>query len=191
MKMPASSEADTLAAAEPKRSLAQTHVNPRTLTPLQRILLATDGTVTDILEARYDEAIRSVKIFQAPMTAHDDVCSLALNGEELVLRKVLLRGTVSQRNYVYAESMLVPSRLELMMHDLEQADIPIGRLMRRMRMESFREILGCWLEPAREIGEYFGVETHTDIIARKYQIFVRGQPAMLITEKFPSSTLQD
>ena len=47
-----------------QESLGQSTVDPLKLSSFQRILLTTDGTVTEILEAQFWEAIRIVKMFQ-------------------------------------------------------------------------------------------------------------------------------
>ena len=47
-----------------EESLERHAINPLTLSAFQRILLTTDGTVTEILEAFSGESIRVVKLFQ-------------------------------------------------------------------------------------------------------------------------------
>ena len=47
-----------------QESLQQSSVDPRQLSSFQRILLTTDGTVTEILEAYLWEAIQIVKLYQ-------------------------------------------------------------------------------------------------------------------------------
>lgn len=162
------------------------------LSSFQRILLTTDGTVTDILQAQYWEGIRIVKLQQERMRADGVDATLDPGSEEIILRKVLLRGKVTERNYLYAESILVPSHLSpAMLRILERTDKPIGQLMIEMRMETFREILSCRLEPAWEAGQYFQLDTCAHMIARTYRIFAAGRPLMSITEKFPAHAFRD
>jgi chorismate-pyruvate lyase len=54
--------------------LEKTGVEPGALTQLQRILVVTDGTLSDILEAAALERIRLVKLSQetVPSTRSDD-----------------------------------------------------------------------------------------------------------------------
>jgi chorismate-pyruvate lyase len=190
--LPATTTAEGFLRIDLQQSLSQSHLDPRQLSPFQRILLTTDGTVTEILEAQYSEAIRIVKLFQGAKIADKGIPYLELPPGEVSVRKVLLRGKVTHRNYIYAESILVPTRLDPSMQAaLRQTEKPIGQLMLEMRMESFREILSCRLEPAPEIGEYFDIAADARVISRTYRIFAGGKPIMLITEKFPESAFKD
>ena len=82
------------------------------LDPLQRVLLVTDGTLTEILEANFFERIRLVKVSQRVIAATASHTLLDPNpGEVLIERKILLRGEESHRNYAYAESLIAVDRL--------------------------------------------------------------------------------
>ncbi len=174
-------------------SLRQSAVDPRKLSSFQRILLTTDGTVTEILEAQLWEAIHIVKLFQANIEAETAVPYLDIGpGTDTMVRKVMLRGKFSNKNYIYAESILVPDRLpDNIREGLLNTQKPIGQLIMANRMESFREILTCRLEPAEEVGEYFDVPPDSMLISRTYRVFANRQPMMLITEKFPESEFKD
>ncbi len=79
---------------------------------LQRVLLVTDGTLTEILEAYFAERIVLVKVAQQviPATASHALLN-PIVGETLIERKILLQGTRSRSNYVYAESLVAVDRL--------------------------------------------------------------------------------
>ena len=175
-----------------QESLRHSAVDPRTLSRFQRILLTTDGTVTEILEAQFWEAIRIVKLYQELVTLGRPVPYLDLSPNARVLaRKVLLQGSDSARNYIYAESLLVPERLEEKVREgLLGTRKPIGQLMIETRMETFREILACRREPAGEIGAHFGVAEDSMLISRTYRVFGNRLPVMLITEKFPETAFR-
>src|SRR5271157_4811139 len=69
------------------------------LEPLQRVLLVTDGTLTEILEANFFERIRLVKISQNVISATASHGLLDPNpGEVLIERKILLQGEGSHRD---------------------------------------------------------------------------------------------
>lgn len=154
------------------------------LDPFERILLTTDGTVTRILEAQYAETIRLVKLFEGQTITSAPLLYAAF--EEAVMRKVLLRGQRTHRNYLYAESTIVLARLNPAMRTaLQKSDKPVGQLMVESRMECFREILSWRLEPASDIGRHFHVGIDAPVLSRTYRIFIGSRPVMLITEKFP------
>ena len=75
------------------------------LAPLQRILLITDGTLTEILEAYLFEPIELVKLSERLLKSHEVSALVELeDGERVMERKINLRGAKSGRLHVYAES---------------------------------------------------------------------------------------
>ena len=174
-------------------SLRQTTLDPRKMSSFQRILLTTDGTVTEILEAQLWEAIKIIKLYQETIQTETAVPYLEIpTGSTALVRKVLLRGKCSHKNYIYAESITLPERLDPKIKEgLLTTQKPIGRLMLEARTETFREILVCKMEDIGEIGQYYDLPADAKLISRTYRIFAGGQPIMLITEKFPESYFKD
>ena len=165
----------------------QSDLDPRRLSSFERILLSTDGTVTEILEAHLFESIRLVKISQTMSDSEPPIPYLELGtGEPLMMRKILLQGKYTHRNYIYAESVIVPARLSAHIgEDLMVTEKPIGLIMLQARLETFREVLVCKLRRANEVAEYFGIPEDSMLISRTYRVLAGGQPIMLITEQFP------
>src|SRR6185436_1905541 len=96
-----------------EQSLMRRSINPLTLSPFQRILLTTDGTVTEMLEAFAGESIRVVKLFQEVTLLDRAVSSLELPwGQHVLRRTILLQGRMSLMNLLYAESILAIDRLD-------------------------------------------------------------------------------
>ena len=176
-----------------RESLCQSTVDPQLLSSFQRILLTTDGTVTEILEAHLWEAMRIIKLYQDCMETDASVPYLDIGPHAPVLvRKIILRGESSERNYIYAESIVALDRLDDRIRlGLIETQKPVGQLMLEARLETFREILSCCYEPAEEIGEYLGVSPDARLISRTYRVFANRQPFMLITEKFPETAFRD
>jgi chorismate-pyruvate lyase len=86
--------------------------DPSSLDPLQRILLVTDGTLTDTLEAAFLEPIGLRKIAADIGPARAPVTELDLTrGERILDRKIVLYGETTGRPYIYAESLLALDRL--------------------------------------------------------------------------------
>jgi chorismate-pyruvate lyase len=175
-----------------RESLCQSTVDPQLLSSFQRILLTTDGTVTEILEAHLWEAMRIVKLYQDCIETDASVPYLDIGPHAPVLvRKIILRGESSERNYIYAESVVALDRLDDRIRlGLIETQKPVGQLMLEARLETFREILSCCYEPAEEIGEYLGVSPDARLISRTYRVFANRQPFMLITEKFPDTAFR-
>jgi chorismate-pyruvate lyase len=183
----------TLLRIDLQESLRQSTLDPRSLSSFQRILLTTDGTVTEILEAQFWEVIQIHKLFQEIGETDSDIEYLNVrSGTKVLIRKVLLRGKMTQKNYIYAESITVIEHLdENLQHGLLSTQKPLGQLMIESRLETFRQILVCRPEPAEDLAQYFGIQTDDTMISRIYRVFANRKPIMLITEKFPEKYFQD
>ena len=174
-------------------SIVERAVRPLKRTPLQRILLVTDGTVTEILEAYTGESMALVKLGEAVVEAAAPIPGLHVDrGERVLHREILLRGKMSLTNFLYAESFIAVDRLdEALRNGLLKSRKPIGFLIQEQRMETYREILGCGRELAGSLAHHFDIDPHEGMIWRTYRIFYQGQPIMQITEKFPESHFPD
>ncbi len=175
-----------------QKSLKRSPINPKELTPFQRILLTTDGMVTEILEAYLWERMNVIKLFQDYFLLDHDIPSLeAKKGCSVLQRKIVLRGKISQKNHIYAESIIVPDRLVENIRDgLLNSNKPIGLLILENRLETFREILDCGKEEAHELADCFNIKKGDLLIFRTYRVLANRLPIMLITEKFPEKAIE-
>ncbi len=157
------------------------------LSTFQRILLMTDGTVTDVLEAYANEPIRVVKLAQSFDAVDSSQPELERRTADRVLRRsILLQGAHSGTNFVYADSVLTPDHLHPdVVEGLLVSDKPLGRLIAEHRIETFREILALGFEPAGACAQHFGIDPATKLVFRTYRILVSHRPIVRITEKFP------
>jgi chorismate-pyruvate lyase len=161
-------------------------VDLRSLAPIQRVLLATDGTLTDTLEVVVLEPIRLVKIGQRVLPPGRSHNRLQLGPEERVLeRRIILQGARSGARYVYAESAIAIDRLEATLtRDLFESDLPIGRLWSEHRLETYKELLEVWCGRRQpNLPAEFGA-SRLPLAGRTYRVFAAGRPVMVITEQF-------
>jgi chorismate-pyruvate lyase len=170
-------------------SLNRSHIEPANLSTFQRILLTTDGTLTDILEAYSFEQIQVVKLSEQMVLVGHDIPEMELReGTEVIARKVLLQGKISRKNFVYAESIIVPSHLnERFREALLTTRTPIGKLWFEQRVETFKEILDTSKESAEGLSTYFNLDPSDALLSRTYRVITEGKSVMMITEKFPES----
>jgi chorismate-pyruvate lyase len=152
----------------------------------QRILLATDGTVTDLIALYAGEPIRVKKLGQ---TIHEEVAQAELKCTKptrLLNRKILLSGAA--KNYLYADSLFVVERLSKSIQEqMFHTDQPIGLLWKEERLETFREVVRQTVEPCAAIAQYFDLPTSAPFVSRTYLIHHVGKPLGSITEKWPLS----
>ena len=151
------------------------------LPPFLRALLATDGTVTKILEAYFWEPVAVDTLAQDLMTAERDIPWVEVAaGDQVLIRQAQLRGTDSGKVYATAFSVIRTERIPPAFRQrLIDREIGIGVLIRDSGLESYREVM--------EVGasEADTQATGEDRVFRTYRIIIDGVPVILITETFP------
>ncbi|MEL6494499.1 MAG: chorismate pyruvate-lyase family protein [Cyanobacteria bacterium J06623_7] len=160
---------------------------------LQRLLLVTDGRITDIVQAYAGETVEAVKLRNQLIISGSRRSPLQLDREyQLLDRSILLQGLETKTNYLYADSKIVLERLDGKISDkLIFSQEPIGKLLRENKIETYREILDCGIEPAGSLGAYFDIKPSAKLIYRTYIVLIAGLPVMQITEKFPTTHFVD
>jgi chorismate-pyruvate lyase len=177
-----------------QKSLNRAHINPSSLSTFQRILLTTNGTVTDILEAYLFEQIQLIKLSEKVVDMEDAIPKIEVKkGDKVIEREVLLRGKISRRNFIYANSVVFLENLdERFKNELLNTKTPIGKLWFEQKVQTFKEIMDSGKEPAQELSNYFYIEPEDNLLFRTYCVYSQGKPTMIITEKFPENYfLQD
>ena len=132
------------------------------LSSLQKVLLLTDGSVTILLEAASGERV-DVRTIAQDVVPADAVQAGRLEcaiGDPVNRRVVNLVGARTGRVFVHAVSFTPLDRLAPgARDDLLAADIPIGRILLRHRMETRRELrrsessapAACWVGSSRSL----------------------------------------
>ena len=157
------------------------------LPALQRVLLVTDGTLTEILEAYFCERICLVKVAQRVIAATASHALLdPIPGESLIERKILLQGERSGTNYVYADSLVAVDRLPSSFRDGLNSDTPLGRLWLEHRLETFKQMHGVHRQAANELSRYFECAETEPLLVRTYRVISGSSVVMVISEYFPS-----
>ena len=169
------------------RALHRGGIDPRGLNGIHRILLTTDGTVTDMLEAYFQEPMVMVPLAQQLVESRAPVAELDLAaGQRVLEREILLRGKLSGRTVLHAHSLVVPDRLSTRLREgLLRQQRPIGELLLADKLESYREILHCTRRAAGLLARHFHLYETAPFLTRTYVIRVGGQGIMRITEAFP------
>lgn len=156
---------------------------------LQRILVTTDGTVTEMLAAVFLEPIELVKLAVTIAPSPEPVPALELDGgSTLMRRQVILRGSKSGTPYAYAEVAIAADRLAPRLRDdLLESRVPLGQLWLSHRLETFKERPRVRQRPAGALARHLDVDEEDTLIERVYRAFTSGQPVFLVTEYFPSA----
>lgn len=149
---------------------------------LRAALDRSSGTVTDFLEQLVGETIDAHSHQHHIVEAHNASGLRVEEGEPLLQRAASLRGRKSGCSYVYAESIIVVSRLPTeFCKRLETGTDPIGRILDEMAIPVIRQ----------DVGGHDGVfQSNSDVkvadhlLARTYRIDSEQTPVMIITEWF-------
>lgn len=152
---------------------------------LHRILLTTDGSITAIIEAVTQSPVIVETVHQEVVRASKEVAeSLGINeGEDVNYRIVHLKS----RGLIYAKAIsFAPlKRLEnSFREDLMRADIPIGKIMKKHKIEARREIRWAKIVRDEDLAKELGVNKPLFIV-RNYEIIHKNEVLIEITEFFP------
>ena len=159
---------------------------------LQLSLLIADGTVTRVLEAHSKQRIESLKLDQSMCILYAENTFLSLQaGTPIINRRVILRGKDTPINYVEAESLIASHRLPRQMVDeIESGDESLGRLLHLFKIEVRRELLFFGTEDQSMMRDSNKQIKSMTLLSRTYRILSKGQPLMVIEEKFPLDRLE-
>ncbi|NAZ85287.1 chorismate--pyruvate lyase family protein [Kineococcus indalonis] len=148
------------------------------LTPVGRMVMTTDGTVTAILAHAVGERIvlggtaRHRLAAPGPAAAHLRLPA----GAPVELRTVQLVGERTGTRYVRAETLVSTAALPpAFREDLARGTETIGRLLRAHRLETYREVVDARVSPAE------------GTCRRTYTVSAGGVPVLLITERFEAA----
>jgi beta-ribofuranosylaminobenzene 5'-phosphate synthase len=177
------------------RAIAGMEAQVGRISPVQKFLLGTDGSVTQILESITGKkvVIRTLvqQVVPADRTAAGNL-GIA-EGDPVNYRIVEIRTEEDGEVLIYAVSYTPINRLSSEFRDdLMKADIPIGRIISRHHIEARREILSARVMPASdEMGRVFGICKNEPLLSRQYQIIHAEKPLIFIEEQFPYNRFLD
>lgn len=177
--------------AQAEKPAMSREINIAQLTPFQRALIVTDGTVTRLIEAYTLAPVEVVLLHQAKQTLCTEHTWLELPaGTHVIAREVLLQtssiGDDTPKIQAYATSLIVPQHLPKdILDELESDPAGLGGILQNSGLETRRELLWCCCETARDMPQAIAHLEGKPLLSRTYRVFANKKPIMLITEKFP------
>lgn len=159
-----------------------------TLSPFLRTLLVMDGTVTKSLSAWFWEPItvepqlNKLGVTTGSIVGLEDL----LDGDTVLYRNVILRGSHTRRLFACARSVVSLKHLPKNISDaLKKGEIGIGELLRENDVETYRDIFNINYDLSCDKDDLLLNQLSGEIISRSYRIRVKGIPAIIVTEFFP------
>jgi len=159
------------------------------LLPLHRVLLGHDGSMTRLLQLITQARVGLTTVRQSVVPCPKPAADLlgAGIGEPSNEREIVIARLSDGRPLLYAKSYTPLSRLgPSFKDDLMRADMPIGWILQKHRIEARREILdvGC-KEEDREIRSF--LRAPGPYLWRTYNIITQKHPLITITESFSAA----
>ncbi|MDR2967217.1 MAG: chorismate pyruvate-lyase family protein [Methanobacteriaceae archaeon] len=164
--------------------IAKLEKNHGNLSNTQKILLATDGSVTTILDVLNGKI--SIKTLTQQFEKADEKIAKLLNikvNDDVNYRVVLMHK--DDKPLIHAISYIPLERLgDDFKKDLIMADMPIGRILRKYNIESRREVKNVAIEKTNnDLKKLFNSDA--DLLTRDYNIIRNGKVLIWIKESFP------
>jgi len=165
------------------------------LSAVQKILLGTDGSVTQLLESITGNPVTiTTRVQEIVRADHVTAELLGIAQGDLVNHRIVeLKDSGTGEVLIYAVSDTPIARLPPSFRDdLMKADIPIGKIIRHHRIEARREILNARVVPAgEEAGRTFAIRRNEPLLCRQYRIIHNNEPLIFIEEQFPYNRFLD
>jgi chorismate-pyruvate lyase len=159
------------------------------LSSAQKILLTTDGSVTAILDVLKGHAEIETLIQEFISADRYMADELGISpGDDVNYRVVIIK---TSEPLIHATSFIPLNRLDKeFKEDLIRADIPIGRILKKHKIESRREIKSIEMDKASpELAKIF--QTDSPMLTRTYNIIHKDQVLIRIKETFPYSLFRE
>jgi len=163
------------------------------LSDVQKILLTTDGSITRILEVLTGKPVTLKTITRVLIKADEDLArDLKIRSGDVVNYRVVHLKNPDDRALIFAKSWTPLMGLsEVIKKDLTSADIPIGKIIVKHKIETRREITLIGIINADdEIVEAFNIKFGDLTLSRYYNIIHEAKILIRINEVFPASSFR-
>lgn len=150
----------------------------------QKVLLSIEGSITAILDVLYGEvSIFTIKQHFENIDSKKAELLEIEEGSEINYREVIIFGR--GKPMIYALSYIPLERCKKEAHgDIIGGRLPIGKIMKKYKVESRREIQDIYIEkPSATLRELF--KENGNFISREYVIIENEKIIMWTKESFP------
>jgi chorismate-pyruvate lyase len=151
-----------------------------------RLLLVTDGTVTELLEALVKEPVLLGYKNQLVDDAKKYSDVPQTNNSKCLIREITLKGETSQQDWLYAESVVFHQSFgkEAQMMLLDD-NTPIGSILNQHAADNHRKIIDCGFSKNTNAAKHLNILPDYSFLFRKYAILIKSTTIIVITEWFP------
>ena len=149
-----------------------------------RLLLVTDGTVTELLEALVGEPIKLGYKHQSLIENPDSQLKRCLD------RQITLQGEVSRTHWIYAESRVFLDTISAKAQSmLINESTPIGAVLNQESSDNHRKIIDCGFHHNLEASKKLGLPSDFLFLFREYYVVANLETLMIIKEWFATDRI--
>jgi chorismate-pyruvate lyase len=180
--------------AQSARPALLTDVDFESLPVELRLLLISDGTLTEALEAHQMAPIIAEVTGQDETLLEENYAGWlnATPGARAVRRRTTLRQRLTERLLVQAEVHLIPGRLPAgFLAVLATCDKGLGAAFAALKMETRRELLWYGRRPMLGLTPEDARTSAGDGTVRGYRLTLGTQPICIVEETFPDALIRD
>ncbi|HML06367.1 MAG TPA: chorismate pyruvate-lyase family protein [Methanobacterium sp.] len=161
------------------------------LSSAQKILLATDGSVTTILDVLKGHIDVNTFVQEFRDADESQAQDLGINKGDTINYRAVVMSHKPEEPLIHAISLTPVEKLDNnFKEDLLKADIPIGRILKKYNIESRREVIHIGAEkPDEELKKIFN--TDSMMLTRSYNIIYKDDVLIRIKETFPYSLFRE
>jgi chorismate-pyruvate lyase len=161
------------------------------LSSAQKILLATDGSVTTILDVLKGHIDVNTLIQEFKNADDESARDLGIKKGDIINYRAVVMSHNPEEPLIHAISLTPVEKLDNnFKEDLLKADIPIGRILKKYNIESRREVTHIGAEkPDEELKKIFN--TDSIMLTRSYNIIYKDEVLIRIKETFPYSLFKE
>ena len=164
-----------------ERCLSQKQLDYFSLPLSARLLLVTDGTVTELLEALLKETIT---------IGYKNSEKISIANNDSQQRRITLQGEQSQQHWLYAESIVHVKNFSVHALELLAGNEPIGKILSQVYPDNHRIITDCGLVKNSDVAHYLGENEDYLFTYRCYDIITDCNVLINIIEWFPIDKIE-
>lgn len=161
------------------------------LSSAQKILLATDGSVTTILDVLKGHIEVNTLVQEFKESDEETARDLGIDKGDTINYRTVVMSHDPEEPLIHAISLTPIKKLDNnFKEDLLKADIPIGRILKKYNIESRREVTHIGAEkPDEELKMIF--KTDSIMLTRTYNIIYHDRILIRIKETFPYNLFKE
>ncbi|MHA1377103.1 MAG: chorismate--pyruvate lyase family protein [Candidatus Helarchaeota archaeon] len=168
-----------------------TAIEKNELSPIHRILLHTNGTVTQVLREWIGEIINVVRLNNSYYRDLEKYNLFYKPNKSSLLksREIILQNFSTKKNLVYALTFIQFQNLnQVTQYKLEHTDYGIGMILEQQKLETYREILEFHRIDVHKFKFFKNIflKANSFILHRAYNIIHEQKIWFTINEYFPA-----